>query len=97
MEPRADDAVELAQALDDDGVLLLDHKEDVAGERCDHKQDEDEAYKAAKEVEDCVEHRCSFERVLGSRTVPRAGYGASRAPLGFRTVYVRQQDTHLHR
>ena len=36
MEARADDAVELAQSLDDDGVLLLDYEEDVAGERGDH-------------------------------------------------------------
>ena len=68
MEARADDAVELAQALDDDGVLLLYHEEDVAGERGDHQQDEDEADEAAEEVEDCVEHACSFERVLDERT-----------------------------
>ena len=60
MEARAHDAMELAQTLDDDGVLLLDHVEEVAGDDADdheddHQQDED-TYEASK-------HMRSLERL----------------------------------
>ena len=35
MEARGHDTMELAQALDDDGVLLLDHEEQIAGDDAD--------------------------------------------------------------
>ena len=38
VEARAHDLVELAQALDDHGMLLLDHEEDIAGEGKDNKE-----------------------------------------------------------
>ena len=60
MEARADNAVELAQTLDYDGMLLLDHVEQVAGDDADdheddHQHDED-TYEASK-------HMRSLERL----------------------------------
>ena len=39
VEARAHDTVELAQALDDHGVLLLDHVEQVAGDNAHDQKD----------------------------------------------------------
>ena len=55
---RAHDAVELPQTLDDHGVLLLDHVEQVAGDNahdqkddCHHEDDADEASQHMRSLE----------------------------------------------
>ena len=59
VETRAHNLVELAQALDDHGMLLLDHEEDIAGEGKDNKEKDENPKDAA---DGCKNHVCSLER-----------------------------------
>ena len=60
VETRVDDTVELAQALDNHGMLLLD---DIAGVREKHQQDDDRDQKTGKGSDDTgKQHGFSSDR-----------------------------------